>query len=163
MYSKNPSRWSGAIEIDNSLIKKGLYGLKEWSCDITVIDRVDDGVIWHEMLHSCSASYFGKSIFPNNSRIEEATVEFLKQQICAERNIPNIPGYPDLVLVLQEINNRFKYKTDLEFAKEIFNVPLPDRYAWLEDRVDESLRSENASFEDYNEVMKFVEHLKGRI
>lgn len=161
MYSKNPSRWSGTIEIDNSLIEKGMYGVKKESCSIAVIDTADDGIIWHEMLHSCSASYFPSQVYGDNLLIEEATVEFLKQQICAERGITNIHGYVDIVPILKKINNRFKYGTDMEFAKEIFNVSLPDRYEWLEDRVDESLRSENASFEDYYDVMEYVKHLKG--
>ena len=60
----------------------------------------------------------------------------------------------------------FKVKEDsaekfMEFAKEIFNVPLPERYRWLENRVDERLRQAGASFEDYNDVMGFVERLKG--
>lgn len=64
-------------------------------------------------------------------------------------------------MVLQALNNRFSYGTDMEFAKELFNIPLSKRYQWLEDKADESLRQAGASFEDYNEVMKFVEILKG--
>ena len=45
--------------------------------------------------------------------------------------------------------------------KEIFNIPLPDRYQWLVDKVDESLRNANASFEDYNDVMFFLKALEG--
>lgn len=93
--------------------------------------------------------------------IEEATVEFLKQQICMEKNIPAATAYENKVIVLQTLNNAFGYGTDLEFAKELFNIPLPDRYQWLEDKVDESLRVANASFENYNDVMQFLENLKG--
>ena len=64
-------------------------------------------------------------------------------------------------IVLQALNNRFSFGTDAEFAKEIFNIPLPERYQWLENRVDECLRQAGASFEDYNEVIGFVERLKG--
>lgn len=49
----------------------------------------------------------------------------------------------------------------MEFAKELFSVPLPLRYQWLEDKVDESLRTMRVSFEDYNETMQFIEELKG--
>lgn len=62
---------------------------------------------------------------------------------------------------MKTINDSFGYSTDLEFAKEIFNVPLPDRYQWLVDKVDESLRNANASFEDYNYVMFFLKALEG--
>lgn len=160
-YSDRPSKWSGNIDIDNSLLDKGILGAKEWSCNITLADAVDNGVVWHEMLHSCSASYYKPEIYNANEYIEEATVEWLKQQICKEKYIINTYAYEDKTLVLQALNESFSFGTDMEFAKEIFNVPLPERYQWLENRVDEHLRQAGASFEDYNDVMNFVERLKG--
>ncbi len=160
-YAHNHSKWSGNINVHKDLIDGGAMGVKEWSCDIAVADSADDGVLWHEMLHSCSASYYSPDIYSKHEFIEEGTVEFLKQQICAERNIHNIAAYEDKVLILKIINDAFGYGTDLEFAKEIFNIPLPDRYQWLVDKVDESLRGANASFEDYNEVMLFLRALEG--
>lgn len=160
-YSDRPSKWSGNIKVDNTLIEEQTLGRKEWSCDISLVDTVDDGVVWHEMLHSCSASYYKPEVYSANEYIEEATVEWLKQQICTEKNIINLPAYEDKTIVLQTLNESFLFGTDMEFAKEIFNVPLPERYQWLENRVDECLRQVRASFEDYNEVMGFVERLKG--
>lgn len=64
---------------------------------------------------------------------------------------------------MQLLNNSFDYGSDLGFSKELFNISLPERYQWLEDKVDQSLRDAGASFEDYNEVMEFVEKLKGRL
>lgn len=162
-YSNNPSKWSGKIHVHQSLIDGNAIGVKEWSCNISVIDTADNGVVWHEMLHSCSASYFAQEVYAANGAIEEATVEFLKQQICKEKGISSQEGYSNLVMVLQVINAKFQYGTDLEFAKEIFNVPLPERYQWLENKVDDSLRSANASFEDYNDVILFLSSLKGAI
>ena len=78
-----------------------------------------------------------------------------------QKNIPNVAAYEDKVTVLRVINSAFGYGTDLEFAMELFNIPLPERYQWLEDKVDESLRIANASFEDYNEVMRYIWILKG--
>lgn len=160
-YSDRPSKWSGNIIVDNSLIEDEAVGRKEWSCDISLVSTADDGVAWHEMLHSCSASYYDSDVYSANEYIEEATVEWLKQQICAEKNIMNLPAYEDKTIVLQTLNESFSFGTDMEFAKEIFNVPLPERYQWLENRVDECLRQARTSFEDYNEVMGFVERLKG--
>lgn len=160
-YANNHSKWSGNINVHKDLIDGDAMGVKEWSCDIAVIASADDGVLWHEMLHSCSASYYLPNVYSEHQFIEEGTVEFLKQQICAERNIRNIGAYEDKVLILKTINDSFGYGTDLEFAKEIFNVPLPDRYQWLVDKVDESLRNANASFEDYNDVMFFLKALEG--
>ena len=160
-YSDRPSKWSGNIDIDNSLLDKGILGAKEWSCNITLADTVDNGVVWHEMLHSCSASYYKAEIYNANEYIEEVTVEWLKQQICKEKGIINAYAYEDKTVVLQTLNESFSFGTDMEFAKEIFNIPLPERYQWLENRVDERLRQAGASFEDYNDVMSFVERLKG--
>lgn len=72
-------------------------------------------------------------------------------------------AYDPQVTILQLLNNSFDYGSDLGFSKELFNISLPERYQWLEDKVDQSLRDAGASFEDYNEVMEFVEKLKGRL
>lgn len=160
-YSGNSSKWSGVINVQKSLINGDAVGVKEWSCDISIMDTADDGVMWHEMLHSCSASYYDPAVYAAYEYIEEASVEFLKQQICMEKNIPNIAAYEDKVIVLHAINAAFGYGTDLDFAMELFNIPLPERYKWLEDKVDKSLRVANASFQDYNDVMQFLKNLKG--
>ena len=160
-YSDRPSKWSGNIVIDNSLIEDETIGRKEWSCNISLVSTADDGVVWHEMLHSCSASHYNSDVYSANEYIEEATVEWLKQQICKEKDIINTYAYEDKTLVLQALNESLSFGTDMEFAKEIFNIPLPERYQWLENRVDERLRQAGASFEDYNDVMGFVQRLKG--
>lgn len=160
-YSSNTSKWSGKINVDNSLTTKGISGQKEWNCDISLIDTVDDGVVWHEMLHSCSASHYPENTYIENQFIEEASVEFLTQQICSEYAISHEPAYVDIVLILKTINDSFKYGSDLEFAKELFNVPLPERYKWLEDKVVDSLKAADASFEDFNEVLLFIKQLQG--
>lgn len=162
-YTAKPSKWSGNIIVDNSLIQENTLGRKEWSCDITLVDSVDDGIIWHEMLHSCSASYYSQTVYVENQCIEEASVEFLKQQICKEKGIVQSFAYEELVAILEVINHRFAYGTDLEFSRQLFHVPLPDRYQWLEEKVDNSLRELGASFQDYNEVIGFVAMLKGGI
>ena len=160
-YSDRPSKWSGNINVKDSLLNGEAEGIKEWSCDISLLENAGDGTVWHEMLHSCSASYYKPDVYSANEFIEEATVEWLTQQICEKKGIVNTYAYMDKISVLKALNNSFAYGTDLEFAKEIFNIPLPERYRWLEDKVDESLRQAKASFEDYNEIMGFVENLKG--
>lgn len=160
-YTNNKSKWSGNIIIDNMIANDGAYGVKEWNCDITLTGTADDGTLWHEMLHSTSVSYYDVHTYINNQFIEEASVEFLKQQICEEKQIKSIPAYEELTTILEILNYRFNYGTNMEFAKELFNVSLPDRYKWLEDKVDNSLRELGASFEDYNDVMKFIGQLKG--
>lgn len=162
-YSDRPSKWSGNINVTDTLLNGEAFGIKEWSCDISLIDTADDGVIWHEMLHSCSASYYDHHVYQANQAIEEASVEWLKQQICKAQQITNIYSYEEQTIVLKALNERFSYGTDMEFARELFKIPLPNRYQWLEDKVDNSLRSENASFADYNDVMFFLSRLRGAI
>ena len=163
-YSDRQSKWSGKILVyDTPLIDNEAIGRKEWSCDISVVNTADDGVIWHEMLHSCSVSHYDENVYFQNEAIEEASVEFLKQQICKEMEITSADSYVDQVPILQMINAKFEYGTDMDFARALFNVPLPERYQWLEDKVDASLRSVGASFSDYNDVMLFLEGLKGVI
>ena len=162
-YSVNPSKWSGRVIVDNKLLKDKVLGIKEWSCNIVLVDYADDGIILHEILHSCSSSHYDKTVFEKNARIEEASVEFLKQQICIEKDIISRKGYEPFTTILKAINNRFGYGTDLEFAQELFNVSFPDRYEWLKNKVDKSLKQENVSIEDYVAVMEFVKKLKGGI
>ena len=162
-YSERPSKWSGRIQIDKSLEKEKSRGAKEWNCDISVVDTANDGTLWHEMLHSCSCSYYDPYVYNNNEAIEETSVEWLTQQICEEKQIARSSAYENQTIVLKALNSRFAYGTDAEFAKELFNIPLPERYQWLEDKVDASLRNEGASFADYNDVMFFLSKLKGAI
>lgn len=161
-YSVNPSKWSGNIKIKKVLPENSL-GIKEWSCDISLVDYVDDGIILHEVLHSCSSSYYDENTFENNQFIEEGSVEFLKQQICEEKGIKSIKGYAVFTDILENINYSSRYGTNLEFAKELFNIPLPDRYEWLRSKVEKILKEENASLEDYIETMNYLENLEGGI
>lgn len=160
-YAHNASKWSGNIVVDNSLSLNNALGVKEWNCDISLIDTADNATIWHEMLHSCSASYYTPEIYLKNEYIEEASVEFLTQQICKQLKIVSIQCYEEYTEILQVLNDKFDYGTDMEFSKELFNIPLPERYQWLENKVEQSLRDMNASFEDFNEVMQYIQELKG--
>lgn len=160
-YAVNTSKWSGNIVVDNTLCVNNILGQKEWNCDISLIDTADNGIIWHEMLHSCSVSYYKPEIYLENEYIEEASVEFLKQQICLEKKIHSVESYKNFVSRLKILNNKFNYGTDMEFAMELFNVPLPERYQWLEDKVNESLHNMKVSFEDFYDTIHFVEKLKG--
>ena len=155
-YSIRPSKWSGNIIVNN----KVRFARKEWNCNITVADYADDGMVFHEMLHSCSCSHYDVSTYKYNQCIEESSVEFLKQQICKEKGIKSIAGYEDFVEALENINQNARFGTNLEFATKLFNVPLPERYDWIENKVIESLRKENISLQEYEERMNDLTLLK---
>lgn len=161
-YATKSSKWSGNINVYDSL-ENNVLGLKEWNCDISVVKSADNGVIIHELLHSCSVSYYDKNTYIQNQIIEEASVELLKQEICDKYGILNSKGYPEYVMILRNLNNTLSYDSDMDFAKVLYNIPLEYRYKWLEGEVDKGLRALNASFEDYNEVMVYIQHLKGNI
>lgn len=161
-YADLPSKWSGRINVVSSFKNPSTIAEKDWSCDINTLSSVDDGVIWHEMLHSCSASHYDGQVYEIYRNIEEASVEFLKQQICKKLKIHDSPVYRSFVGILKDVNTAFNYGTDMDFAKALFNVPLPERYQWLEDKVDASLRNQNIPFEEYNEIMGYVGELKGK-
>jgi len=110
-------------------------------------------MVFHEMLHSCSCSHYDPPTYSHNQYIEESSVEFLKQQVCKEKGIKSMAGYVDFIEVLENINQNARFGTNLAFANELFNVPLPERYEWLENKVIESLRKENASLQEYEEIM----------
>lgn len=135
--------------------------LKKWNCDIALTDISDDDTILHELLHSCSVSYFDPNTFYLNEKIEEATVDYLSSLICREYGVPYHIGYPDEVNVLKELWKPLGYEDDMKFAKEVFNVSLPDRYSWLEEKTIQALKASNASDTDYRDVIKFVRQLKG--
>lgn len=160
-YSIKSSKWSGKINMDNSLLDDNIAGVKEWNCDISLVDTADDGVVLHEMLHSCSVSYYSASVYIKNKYIEEASVEFLTQQICNKHGISHKASYTNLVRILELVNGSFKYGTDIEFAIELFNIPLPDRYEWFESKVVDRMKEKDASFEEFNEVLLFIRELQG--
>ena len=55
------------------------------------------------------------------------------------------------------------YKTDIDFAKRLITEPLQTRMAWLEAQVYEQLKVENVSVIDYDEVMGYINNLRGGI
>ncbi len=160
-YSDTPSKWSGNIIIDNTLITDNALGEKRLNCDIALVDFANYDTILHEMFHSFSASHYTNLVYISNQFIEEASVEFLTQQVCKEQNIKFSLSYQDLTAILQLLNKCFHYGTDLEFAKELFNIPLPNRYYWLEEKVLKSLKNENVSLQDYEEMLAYLKQLEG--
>ena len=82
-----------------------------------------------------------------------------KSECC--KTIKDGCAYRPYVKALASIADYVSGGSRMEFAKELYNVPLPDRYAWLENVTDWKLRSDNASFQDYHDVMMLVWKFKG--
>lgn len=163
-YSPRKSRWSGKVKADNERCEQeGCLGIKEWNCDITVRDDVPDGIMLHELLHSCSASYHSPADYIAHQGIEEASVELLTQEIAEKMGIAHIPGYTDTVGILRNLNNGLGlYESDMEFAKELFKQPMTERFNWLQDKVNGSIiHNEKVSIDEAAAIMDYVSKLGG--
>lgn len=157
-YTSRPSKWSGKVIVDNKRCEvENCEGAKEWNCDILIRDDADTGTSWHEMLHSCSISHYTPKDYAKYSATEEAAVELLTQEICAQKGIFHAGAYPNYVTVLRATNRKMHFAdNDLEFAKEFFSVEPPDRFTWLHDKVSTYLLDNGASVDDMNEVIDFI-------
>lgn len=129
-YVSRPSKWSGAVVISD----KG-YTCKKWGCDIAVhLEDCPNIAILHELLHARSLSYYPKEVYYANRAIEEATAQFLAEEICKREGIPVVisKSYEHWVNILREFNRKTNiYHSELEFAQDLIEQPLYERIDWL--------------------------------
>ena len=161
----NKSRWSGTIIVDNALCEQdGCSGKKLWSCDILLKDNVLDGILFHELLHSVSASYYSPRVYVENQIIEECSVEFLTQEIAKKLGMLfDADAYKDDVDILRVLNSGLGlYENDFEFSMALFSQPLPMRFQWLQELVNDSIiKCKEMTMKDAREIMDFVAMLGG--
>lgn len=163
-YTSRDSKWSGEIEADTKkCVQRACYGQKEWNCNILLREDVNDGVILHELLHSCSVSYFHPDEFIMCRAVEEASVEFLTQEISASLGIMHDPAYPHLVGILRSVNEGLGlYSTDMEFAVELFGQPMTERFVWLQNEINQCIiHNDKISIEEAGNIMEYIEKLGG--
>ena len=159
-YVVRPSKWSGKVVY----YSKGTY--KAPSCDILVnLKDCPDDAILHEMLHSCSASYFPNAVYKSNSISEEASVQYLTQEISLKEGISITPSaYDKYVNILREFQSKAKlYKSDFDFALELFNQPVDERIYWLKMKISEFVMANDGDFSKYWEFEKLIGRLEGSI
>lgn len=159
------SKWSGSVIVDNNLCEQeACSGEKLWNCDILLRDDVSDHIVVHELLHSCSASYHTPSEYLGHAKIEEGSVEFFAREISREKGYAVASdAYEKEVTILKYLNYGLDlYDTDLEFAKELFAQPLPERFQWLQDKVNAIIMSrEDITVEDMQQLILFISFLEG--
>lgn len=159
-YVDRESKWSGKTIVDEERLEElGANGCKEWNCDITLSNKSTNATIWHEMLHSCSCSHYGEAEYISHMNMEEASVEFLCMQICNSIGIEPDNAYEELTSVLQVVNSRCNFGSNMEFAQELFNVPMPERYKWFESKVLEWMSENEVPAADASEIMDFIRTL----
>ena len=130
-YFVRKSKWSGQV----SITPNG-NNCKLPNCDIGVLlkDCPDEA---HELVHAHSTSYYSNEVYIANSAIEEASVQYLTQEIAKREGII-LKGsdYNYWVDALRKINQKFGlYEADLKFAQRLLRVPMTHRLDWLSKKI----------------------------
>lgn len=134
-HTSKPSKWSGRIDfLDGS---ERYAAAKEWSCNISARLDIKEHQLIHEHLHARSISYYDKETYVKHQSMEELSIEMFSREICKETGIDIVYAEPyEGVKYLYEINSIAKVrKTDYEFAKNLFEVPVTERANWLEQQI----------------------------
>lgn len=138
-HTSKPSKWSGRIDfLDGS---EGYAAAKEWSCNISARLDIKEHQLIHEHLHARSISYYDKETYVKHQSMEELSIEMFSREICKETGIDIVYAEPyEGVKYLYEINSIAKVrKTDYEFAKNLFEVPITERVNWLEQQITKQI------------------------
>lgn len=151
-----PSKWSGKMIVTDEGVREESghvvhYG-KLWSCDIVTKHETAPAIIMHEQIHARSISYYGENIYTQFFNIEEATVQFMTEEICRQNGIEIIESdYYAIINSLKQIGRYIGiYKTDYEFVKFVIKMPVAKRLDWISSNLYDTLgRDTNATVEDY--------------
>lgn len=137
-YSTKKSKWSGNTIVKSRDEMVGIMGAKEWSCDIKL--RADAGIktVIHEHLHARSVSHYSKKQYLMWQSLEEGAVELYAQEICRRNGVSYREAYQKQVKQLRIVNSILReYQDDFDFARDLFEIDMPNRYAWLRMKADE--------------------------
>ena len=152
------SKWSGRIVVDD---ERGQTG-KLWECDILTTHMTAPHMILHEQIHARSISHYGAEIYLQYERIEEASVQFMAQEISRLEGIETIASqYDGIVNALKQIGQCIGMcKTDYDFAKFMVEMPVPERLEWLSENLYAILGKDvNATIEEYQKYSDLLDML----
>lgn len=152
------SKWSGHIIVDD---ERGQTG-KLWECDILATHMTAPHMILHEQMHARSISHYGAEIYLQYERIEEASVQFMTQEISRLEGIEIIASqYDEITNALKQIGRRIGiHKTDYDFAKFMIELPVPERLDWLSENLYAILGKDvNATIEEYQKYSDLLDML----
>ena len=130
------SKWSGTTIVQTKDKMFGVAGRKEWNCDITLREDAKVKTVVHEHLHARSVSYYDKETYAKLQSMEEGSVELFAQEICNVYGAKYRTSYSVYVKPLRIANSIMKIGGDYDFAKQLFDIPLPERYNWLRGQAD---------------------------
>ena len=162
-YCTAKSKWSGTTHVMSREQMPNSNGRKEWNCDISVRSNAEIKTVVHEHLHARSVSYYPQEVYLQNQNAEEASVELYAQEICKKNRIKFKPAYADKVKQLDIINNILRYSDRYDFARDLFDIPLPQRYNWLRKQADELISSGKLSHKTINSLNAAVEFFSIRL
>lgn len=151
-----PSKWSGNIIVND---KSDMFG-KLWNCDILTAHETAPHIILHEQIHARSISYYDLKTYIQYQNIEEASVQFIAQEISMREGIEIIASqYDDMVEALRQIGNRIGVFDDgYTFAKALIEMPVTERMGWLETSLYDIMRID-ATIDDYEKMTSLLNML----
>ena len=142
----------------------GVVGRKNWDCSISLREDANTKTVIHELLHARSVSYYNVKAFQIWREIEEGTVELYAQEICEKNRIAWKGSYLNIVKKLRAINQILGIcENDYDFAKQLFDIEMPNRYNWLISKYREKegniSEKQKRNFEKLVEYFRREEHL----
>lgn len=163
-YSKRKSKWSGTVQVMPREEMPGVAGRKNWDCSISLREDANTKTVIHELLHARSVSYYNVKSFQIWREIEEGTVELYAQEICEKNRIAWKGSYLNIVKKLRAINQILGIcENDYDFAKQLFDIEMPNRYNWLISKYREKegniSEKQKRNFEKLVEYFRREEHL----
>ena len=140
--------------------RKNNCKLPDCSLGILLTDCPDEAIL-HELIHAHSTSWYPNSAYIANSAIEEASVQYLTQEIANLEGVPLIgSGYDFWVERLRKINRMIGlYETDLKFAQRLLRVPMTIRIEWLIAKVRKKLIQSGGTIEQMAKVTELLDEI----
>lgn len=159
-YCNRTSKWSGTTVVLTREQMPRANGRKEWNCDISLRDTAEIKTVIHEQLHARSVSYFDPDTYSRHKEAEEGTVELFAQEICKKNGVKFTAAYSQKVKPLQIINNILRNGDRYSFAKQLFDISLPERYNWLRTQANELIATGKLSKKTVRSLNDAVEFFR---
>lgn len=156
-YCTRESKWSSKTVVLTREQMPKANGRKEWNCDISLRNTAGIKTVIHEHLHARSISYYDPKTYLRHQEAEEATVELYAQEICKKNGASFVGAYAKKIQPLQIINNILRNGERFDFAKQLFDIPLPERYNWLRTQADELIATGKLSKKTVQSLNNAVE------
>lgn len=159
-YCDRTSKWSGTTIVMTREQMPRANGRKEWNCDISLRNSAEFKTVVREHLHARSVSYFDPKTYLQYQAAEEGAVELFAQEICRKNGVQFKGAYSEKVQPLCIINNILRNGDRYSFAKQLFDIPLPERYNWLRGEADQLISTGKLSKKTVNSLNDAVEFFR---